>query len=146
MTAARKVPPYEIRQIANSDPEFYELVGPFLSRREIVDELGAPVWDEDDKSWLVAVREANEVIGFVSVKPSASRLQIRSLYVLPEFRGDVIGAALVIRVLALWPGTVEASATPASVELFGDCGFTETGKRGRFTRFLLERDTANAVE
>ncbi len=28
--------------------KIYELVGPLLSRREVAQDLGAPVWDDDD--------------------------------------------------------------------------------------------------
>ncbi|HEU4752519.1 MAG TPA: ParB/RepB/Spo0J family partition protein, partial [Armatimonadota bacterium] len=35
--------------LTNQDPEFYPLLGPYLSRREIVAELGGSVWDDDGK-------------------------------------------------------------------------------------------------
>ena len=143
-----KVPPYTITTITNQDCEFYFRLGPFLSRREVVAELGAPVWDDDNKVWLIAHTDdlawlsthidEPQVLGFLSVVPGDTA-SIRSLYVRPEVRGDVIGGTLVIRALATWPDVpFKATATEASVELFTECGFTECGQRGRYT--LFERD------
>ena len=58
----------KITRMTNRDPGFYELVGPFLSRREIVAEIGAPIWDDDGKDWFVA-RRGKKVLGFAALKP-----------------------------------------------------------------------------
>ena len=136
-----RVPRYTITQLTNLDVGFYETVGPFLCRRDVTDELGSPVWDDDDKTWLVATATDDDaILGFIAVQPHGDTLGIRSLYVLPEVRRDVIGTTLVLRVLHLWPDDpVTATATPAAKELFADCGFEETGTRGKFTLMRLDR-------
>jgi GNAT superfamily N-acetyltransferase len=133
-----KIPPYVITRCSNTDPHFYGMLGPFLANRQVVDELGSPVWDDDDKDWLIAYTADEEVLGFVSIQPTKQRLAIRSLYVIPDARRQVVGSALIHRILALWPeATIKATATEASLELFHLFGFTDCGERGRFT--LLER-------
>jgi N-acetylglutamate synthase-like GNAT family acetyltransferase len=137
---ARKIPPYAITRVTNGDPSFYSLVGPFLARREIVAELGSPTWDDDDKIWLVAHTET-ETLGFIAIQPEKSAWSIRSLYVRPEARNEVIGSTLVLRALELNPATTyKATATEASRDLFIACGFIERDKRGkRFTLLELAR-------
>lgn len=133
-----KLPPYTIRQWDNTDPDFYMVIGPYLSRREVVAELGHPVWDDDEKVWLVASTE-DEVMGFVSVKPAGA---IESLYVLPDSRGESVGAALIHRILSLWPnGRLNATATQAAVELFRQFGFIAQRERGRYTIMELTERT-----
>jgi GNAT superfamily N-acetyltransferase len=127
-----KIPPYEIRRWTNSDPGFYESVGPFLSRREVVAELGAPVWDDDNKTWLVAQTESDEVLGFVSFTAGPARTQVSSLYVLPDSRRQVVGFALLNRLLSMAPTPIRAVATRAAVPLFELVGFTQNGQRGQY--------------
>jgi len=136
-----KIDPYEIATLENTDPTFYATMGPYLSRREVVAELGTPVWDEDDKVWLVAHTTDNDVYGFVSVQPNGDQFSVKSLYVMPDSRGEVIGAALMHRILSLWPeATLAATATPASCSLFTTFGFEQTGTRGRYTLYILDRN------
>lgn len=124
-----KIPPYRIDQVSNIDPGFYSTMGPFLSRREVVAELGAPVWDDDNKEWLIA-RTDEDVFGFLSMQAN----WVRSFYVVPDARQEAIGAALITRVLDLRPNQpVKVTATEASSRLFALYGFVETGTRGAYT-------------
>lgn len=127
-----KVRPYRVMALTNQDPEFYRIVGPFLSRREIVAELGAPVWDDDGKRWWVAVAD-EAVLGLVALKGR----EVCSFYVEPGSRGAAIGYALVRSALAGESGDVKAVATPASRDMFESFGFRETGRRGRY--HVMER-------
>jgi L-amino acid N-acyltransferase YncA len=126
--ADHKLPAYSIEEVTNADPRFYEWLGPWLSRREIVDELGGPVWDDDDKQWYIA-RTETETLGMVAYR----RGMVSSLYVGPGHRGQLAGTTMVLR-LTLRHGSKElkATATDASKHLFAECGFKETGTRGRY--------------
>jgi hypothetical protein len=131
--AEHKVPPYAIRRMLNTTEGFYELLGPFLARREIVAELGAPVWDDDDKEWFVAVTEPGDVLGMVAVR---SGCEVCSFYVIPGSRELLVGYALLHNAVAgRARGTLKATATEASRGLFTLAGFTETGTRGRYFTF-----------
>ncbi len=126
---AQRVDPFDIERMTNTDDRFYALVGPWLSRREVVAELGDQMWDDDGKEWFVAIREA-EFIGCVAVKDA----HVCSFYVTKPHRKNVVGATLLMRAL-MAHGAAELTATssPAAVDLFTDCGFKSEGMRGKFT-------------
>ena len=127
--AEHKLPAYQIIELTNANPEFYPLVGPWLARREIVEELGGPVWDDDDKHWIIAHNEKDGLLGMVAVR----RGMVCSLYVSPGARGQLAGTTMLLR-LILRDGNkpLRAVATNASVSLFQGCGFKERRSHGRY--------------
>jgi len=130
--------------LTNQSPEFYTLMGPFLSRREIVKELGAPVWDEDGKTWFISVTN-KQVNGFGAVvisKKGAARLC--SFWVRPKMRRRGIHSKLLVDALG-WLRSVEsevkvvqAVCTQDAVANYTRAGFSETGRRGNYT--TMERE------
>lgn len=121
--------------MTNQDPEFYSTMGPFLSRRAIVAENGAPIWDEDGKEWFIA-RLGRKVVGFAALKASAGPLSFVSAYVLPEHRRQGVYRALIAaRVEAASDRglPLKATATPASVPALKRAGFVAHSSRGQFT-------------
>lgn len=125
-----KLPRFHLLNLTNRHPDFYSLVGPFLSRREIVGELGTPVWDDDDKKWTVAQGSDDfEVYGVLSVK----RNVISSLYVVPGHRGQMVATTMLLKLLQGSEKKLRAHATPVSVVLFQEVGFDIVGKRGKYT-------------
>lgn len=125
--AEHKVPTYTVRQMTNQDPDFYAVVGPMLARRDIVAELGSPVWDDDDKTWQIALTEKQEVLGMVGVRNG----EVCSFYVTPGSRGLSIGYAILHRAITKCEAT-KATVSDASLALFEQAGFVETGRRGRY--------------
>ena len=131
--AEHKVPAYELVEMTNQDPDFYRIVGPWLSRREIVDELGGPVWDDAGKEWIIA-HGAGGPLGMVAFHEG----MVCSLYVSPGQRGQLAGTTMVLRlVFRHGHGALRAVATEASRGLFAECGFKEEGRRGRY--YLMVR-------
>lgn len=129
-TAEHKVPTYRLLDLDNSDPTFYDILGPLLSRREVVEDLGSPVWDEDGKQWHAAIEDtSNHVLGMVGVNGNT----VASFYVRPGSRGKSIGYALLHRAIDKAERTIlKATVTDAALALFEMAGFKETGRRGRF--------------
>lgn len=84
----------KIVQITNEHPDFYRLIGPFLSRREIAKEMKGPIWDDDGKIWFVAFVE-NEVAGFATMIKKPSAIQFEEAYVLPSYREQGIHNTLI---------------------------------------------------
>lgn len=119
--------PYRVRLMSNRQGGFYELVGPVLSRREIVKELGHPVWDDDGKTWSVAVSQSKLIacVGICGEKVS-------SLYVVPDRRREGIATRVLERALATGPvgSSFSATVTPSAVVVFEKNGFAKTGERG----------------
>lgn len=133
-TSEHKVTPYTIRRLTNDDPEFYPIVGPLLSRREVVAALGSPVWDEPGKVWWVAV-SGGEAIGMIAL----SGKLICSFYVPPRTRGLAIGYALLRQLMAEAPSEpLRAVATADSLDLFAALGFVQAGTKGRYINLTIE--------
>lgn len=68
--------------LTNADKRFYPLVGPFLARRAVHKAVGGEIWDDDGKTWIVALTAAGAVTGFVGLH----RGRVESLYTLPDHR------------------------------------------------------------
>ena len=127
----------KISRLTNQEKGFYLLMGPFLSRRSIVSELGSPVWDDDGKEWFIATIR-NKVVGFAAVKNSGSYHSLVSAYVLPENRRRGIYRQLLMeRLKSIGEGPVKSTASPASVRALQSVGFKIVRKRGMFT--VMER-------
>lgn len=124
--------------LTNEHPDFYPLVGPWLSRRDIVGELGHPVWDDPGKRWFVAIGEGSPV-GMCALTDRGDLWSFGSFWVHPSVRGEGVGATLLRKALAQSAGfPVTCAATIASVRVFGSAGFVTTGQRGRYT--LMRRE------
>lgn len=123
--------------LTNADPQFYAVMGPFLSKREIVKELGFSVWDDDGKAWIVA-RVDGAVAGFCGVLVGKGIAQVTSFYVLPAYRKQGIGAGLLQDALEYAAGVgctmARATAAPDSQALFVAAGFDVIGEVGRYSK------------
>jgi hypothetical protein len=71
--------PVDLIELTNTDRAFYTTLGPFLSRREVTQAVGGPLWDDDAKTWIVA-RRGRRVAGFVGVAARGGRTHVESLY------------------------------------------------------------------
>lgn len=120
--------------MTNSSPQFYTIMGRFLARREIVKELGAPLWDDDGKLWWVAFVNG-KVGGFAAVRGPF----LCSAFVLPEYRGKGVYRALVDVRLRETTGSLRAVATDAATHALSQAGFRFVETRGRFSVMRLSR-------
>jgi hypothetical protein len=121
-----------IVKITNQNDRFYATLGPYLSRCEIVKELGSPVWDEDGKEWFVAYR-GSKLVGFAARRPSGKHTALVSAYVLPEHRKAKVYVSLLHARVDGFDGHLRAIATAGAVPALKRAGFKATAKRGRFT-------------
>lgn len=121
-----------IRRITNRDPDFYPLIGPFLARRTVVKELGGHVWDDDDKTWWVALRD-RAVVGFAAARDDGRRVTFQSAYVLPGNRRQGVYRELFLARMREYSGRpVRAVCTASSLPTFLGHGFTPIRDRGRY--------------
>lgn len=126
-----------VLELTNQDERFYPLMGPFLSRREIVKELGSPVWDDDGKRWFLAM-QGKRVVGFAALRKVGQHQSLVSAYVLPEARkSGAYRALLEARIRAAGGAPLKAIATASAVPALRKAGLKSTGKRGSFT--IMER-------
>lgn len=124
-----------IRRITNADPDFYRLLGPYLSRREIVAELGYPVWDEDGKTWLVDVTRGR-VRGFVAYRTAEGKAILTSDYVLPDYRLRGVYRSLFAERMRLLDGVaLTATVTKSAAAIYCAHGFVESRAYKNYTVF-----------
>lgn len=122
-----------LRRMTNSSQAFYGTLGPFLSRRHIVKELGGPIWDDDGKQWWATLL-GGKVAGFAAASDNERRVTFQSAYVLPEYRRQGIYRTLFYARMEAFPGRqIRAVCTAASLPLFLGNGFTAAYKRGSYT-------------
>lgn len=131
-----------ILKMDNHHEDFYRIMGPYLSRREIVSELGAPVWDDDGKIWFLAVSGRPRigkvyVEGFAALKVSGDTARLVSAYVLPDFRRrgtyrDLLNARLKAAE-ELKCSLVTTVARGSVVGTLAGCGFSAVKKTKNFT-------------
>lgn len=114
-----------ILSMTNEHPDFYRYAGPFLSRREIVKEMGGPVWDEDGKLWFFAVH--NElVLGFATMTIKDTLAVFDEAYIQPEYRHQGLHADLIDARLAHCPKgtTIQTLIFNKSLDEYLKRGFT----------------------
>ena len=123
-----------VRRLTNADPSFYTLMGPYLSRRDIVSELGGPVWDDDGKVWFVALTK-HRVVGFCARIDSRAGSVFGSDYVIPEHRKKSVYSRLFDARLEDTPAGTKcrATVTDDSLPTYLANGFEVKRTRGRFT-------------
>lgn len=133
-----------ILQMTNKSPKFYSTMGPFLARREIAKELGAPTWDDDGLTWFVAKRfvprRGSVVLGFCALRQADGKAELRSSYVLPKFRkGGVYAALFEARLAAIVaPCAARSVVRDTAVVVFKKHGFRETKRTKNFHTMELE--------
>lgn len=122
---------FSIIKLYNSDQNFYPLIGPFLSRREIVKEFGWHVWDEDNKVWFVALGEKGNVLGFTAVVDNGKTAIFDSSYVIPEQRRKGVYTKLFDTAYIYATNTfskITALSTGKTIEIYKNHGFNEVRK------------------
>lgn len=125
-----------LRKLTNRDRSFYPTLGPYLARRAIVKELGGRLWDDDTKTWYVALN-GRHVAGFCAARDDSSRVVLQSAYVLPDYRRQGVYRRLFnARMADFADRTCRAVATEASLPVLLAAGFTPVRARGRFTEVI----------
>jgi GNAT superfamily N-acetyltransferase len=127
----------KIVRMFNKDENFYSVMGPFLSRREIVAELGNPIWDDPEKEWFIAY-QGSQMVGFAALRKKGRQTLLVSSYVLPAYRKSGVYTALLKARMEAFQGPLKAIATPSSVPALLKAGMKESGKRGKFT--VMDRE------
>lgn len=123
--------------MTNQDPRFYAAVGPFLSRRAVVDEVGGTLWDDDDKTWIVALRDG-AAAGFVSIADRRGRLHVESLYTVGD--DTRLADRLVAAAAKKQPARVQhAKVKRTRVAHYAQAGFVEVETGSTANYAAMER-------
>lgn len=121
----------ELTTMTNQHPDFYRVLGPFLARREVHKAVGAPVYDDDGKVWIIAM-DGHEVAGFLGLENRKGAIAIRSCYLVPGYealRADLVQAAIDHTAPSPLVATVHADHAALYTDKFG---FEVVRSKGRW--------------
>ncbi|MFJ5926523.1 GNAT family N-acetyltransferase [Kitasatospora sp. NPDC092948] len=126
----------------NTDPDFYQVMGPHLASKTVHKALGGPPWDEDGKVWVTAGADGEPALGFVGVvllKNGTGRVE--SLYTVPGERDTGLAQRLVAAaVQAAGPRHLRAVVPPQFVDAYTAAGFATTAVPDKYTRMHRDPD------
>lgn len=124
-----------IKTMDRTNNSFYRLIGPIFGSRQVAKEVGINVYDDDDKEWIVALKDGR-LIGLLSIK---GRL-VSDCYVIPSERNNGVFDDLLKYALSIYGGNLRANCTKASVRAFEKAGFKPTKKTKNFQ--MMEQNHA----
>lgn len=118
--------------MTNEHPDFYRMLGPFLARKEIVKELGGPIWDEDKKIWFLAMQDGN-IAGFASMIYKSKSILFCEDYILPSYRNQQIDTRLIDERIAYCPieAIIHAVVYNTEINQYKARGFVVKRARGK---------------
>lgn len=124
-----------IRRLTRTDPDFYCVLGPFFGNRAIAKELGLPLYDDPDRTWMVAWI-GDQAVGCSSLTMKGSHAVFKSGWVHPAYRQRGVYNALFEARLALAQASgvtqITATVTDQSKNTHLRHGFSVIGHRGRY--------------
>lgn len=130
-----------VHMLTNKEKDFYYFMGPFLSRRPIVKELGNSIWDDDNKIWFVYMDNFH-VRGFASLFIHKNRGHLQSVYVLPNYRNTKIGTTILDEVIVFCRENkverIKSTVSLAGLALHKNFGFEKMAKKGKYTKMEKE--------
>lgn len=132
---------YSIVRLTRESKDFYCIMGWFFGSRQIARELGMPVYDDDNRVWIVT-RHLAEPIACSSIEIKGTRAVIKSAWVAPEHRGKGIYTRMLFERLKIAEESgvkiITATATEASRKALAKCGFEHVGMKGKYYRMRKE--------
>jgi GNAT superfamily N-acetyltransferase len=121
--------------LTNKDVNFYNLLGRYLSRKDIFKELSSNVWDEDGKIWFV-VFENKTIVGFAGIIKNKFIL-LDPIYILPNYRKQGLGSELMKYIIGYCKNVdclyIQSICTQLGEKLHNKCGFVKVSNKGQYS-------------
>ena len=133
--------PVTFAAMKQSDPGFWDMMGPFFASRAIRKELGAAMSSDENYTWFVA-RRGEDVAGFLALDASGGRATLRHVYTVPGHRGHGIVRELLdlCEAHAFGDASLEyLTVVTNNAEMFEKRGYMHTGRRGRYAVMRREK-------
>lgn len=131
-----------LRTLTNTDADFYPLLGPFLARRDVARYVGGEIWDDDDKTWIVATSDDGHVLGFIGERTSGGLVHVESCYVVgddPRMAGRLVRAA----VKAVEPSPCVTIVRHEHVDAYRQVGFVVVSETANFSKLACRGQSVN---
>jgi hypothetical protein len=138
--------PAELITLTNTDPRFYQLIGPFLGRREVHRAVGSPVWDDDDKIWLIVTID-KKVAGFLAYRSQRGLIAAESCFIARRDKAGSedpsVRSALLQKLIEVTnPSPLTAMVPNAVTDVYTELGFTELPPKSTKNFTYLIRNAA----
>jgi GNAT superfamily N-acetyltransferase len=129
----------KIIRLTNKDKNFYSTLGQFLARRDVDNEIGYRIYDDDGKVWIIAL-EMKKAVGFCYLwQKTKSHYQIGSCYVVERYRQKGIFRKLFNNAIKDIKGVVTMTTkNKYLIEMLTNEGFLEGKQRGSFIEYVKE--------
>ncbi len=132
---------YAIVELTRQDKEFYYILGWFFGSRQIARELGMPIYDDENRVWVVTMF-AGDPVSCGSIEIKGHKAAIKSAWVKPEHRGKGIYTRMLSERLRVAQDAsvkvITATATEASRKALLKHGFEHVGMRGKY--YLMRKE------
>ena len=136
---------FTLCQTERGDSDFYSVMGWFFGSRQIARELGMPIYDDDNRTWIVVMFSTADPIACSSIEIKGDRAAIKSAWVKPEHRGKGIYNKMLAERLKIAESAgikvITATATEFSKNALIKHGFENIGMRGRY--YLMRKEFSN---
>ncbi|WP_018600976.1 hypothetical protein [Mycobacterium sp. 155] len=135
----------ELLTLTNVDRRFYPLIGPFLGRREVHRAIGSAVYDDDDKTWIIA-RKGRRVTGFIAYRAQRGVIAAESCYIARR-NGDhedpAVRETLLQKLIEVsHPSPLTAMVPNEVTDVYTELGFTELPPKSTKNFTYLIRNAA----
>ena len=123
----------KIEILTNKSEGFYLFMGPWLANRQVIAELGNVPFDDENKTWIVAIGKTG-VVGFVGAVEKKNHVEYCSDFVEPQYRRVGIYRELFTMRNSLFFGQrIKAMVTDQSLPVYVRHGFCVVKKYRRYT-------------
>ena len=131
-----------IKRIISQDNKkyFYSHMGQFFASKEIANELGNSIYNNDNYMWWVAFNELKEVIGFCAAESNEKNIILKHAYIIPLYRGIGLYAELLnirLEYLKKEGKTLKITVKSTIAHKLQKQGFQKKGQRGQYTLMQL---------
>lgn len=121
-----------IKILTRENLNFYPLMGPWLANRRVITDLGHVPFDDENKTWIVAI-DQGQVVGFVAAITKINHIEYCSDFVEPSSRQLGIYTMLFAKRDSIFRGLqIRAMATHNSLQVYLQNGFFVTRKLKRY--------------
>lgn len=125
----------KIIELNKKDLNYYNYLGPFFGSRDVAKALGGIPYDDINKRWVVAI-DKNKCVAISAYIIKKDIAELKSSYVLPEYRGKGIYTALLVKRLNTIKNKkthkIKCTATGMSKNILEKEGFVCVGNIGKY--------------
>jgi len=125
----------------SANDEFYKYMGQFFASKQIAKELGAPLYNEDNYIWWLALNELDEVVGFCALELGGKSIILKHGYITELYRGIGLYKQIVnmaCQYAKQQNKTIRIVVIQSLTKYWTTQNFQKTGTRGKYNLMKWE--------